>query len=157
MLTGGILIGILTFTDWFHDQHFRTDFWKFLVPLVGVFISTLLGIFRTEDLQHLSFNDTPYTEGYTYTYVFYDNMPYVAELAVDVLDTSGGVSIPSCDDCGSVLVLLFIIGVTLLLVTGSAFIPNFWVFAGIAFVCLLGVITIRELRVRGRAYSAYPY
>jgi hypothetical protein len=41
--------------------------------------------------------------------------------------------------------------VAVLLIMGSVLIPHFWVLAGFTFLTIMGMIAVRELRVRPRS------
>jgi hypothetical protein len=138
-------------STWFRYRHFRTPLWVFLIPLAGILISTSLGIYMTEPLEYggssahqRAVAGQPRADEYGYTgtrarFYWLDLFPDGAWLDVD-----------SCDGeaCLILLLALILVVVAIVLIVGSAAIPHFWVLAGFTFLTCLGMIALRELRVR---------
>lgn len=147
---------LVSLTDWFNNQRYRTPFWVFLIPLAGIAVSTGLGIVNTEDVRHIDPTSEIYTEtGYNYYY----SPRYLNFSSGGDLDSGGGFDADDfdCDGegCAYILLLVLLIIVTVVLIIGSAFIPHFWLLSGILFLTIMIIITIHELRVRPyrRSYS----
>lgn len=149
-----IICGLIAFTvirtDWFQDKFFRTPFWVYLIPMIGIVVSTYLGVLRTEDVGRLNFTNS--SNGYTYVYqprYFWQG------------GTSGGessnIDVPECSgkNCGYVYLVIFLIVLTIVLIVGSAFIPHFWLLAGGIFLTIMVLISIHELRVREEQSWSY--
>ena len=151
----GILSWIVSRTDWFNDHSFETPWWVFVIPLAGLVISTFLGINRTENLHLLDFNYQN-TEGYN-SYVFSNNyflgggsQSWVPD--INMPSCSG----KSCEGEALIILLIALVVLTIVLIVGSAFIPNFWLLAGTVFLVVMIIIATQRLLVRpyrGRRYQ----
>ncbi len=133
-------IPVVTHTRWFRNQSLKTPFGIFLIPVIGMTISMLLGINNVEDVRNLSWS---INEAAVY------NQPVQA--GVNFIGFTGdALSLPSCNDdaCGVIMLVIALVVITLVLVVGSAYIPHFWVLSGFVFLTILALITIHELRFR---------
>jgi len=130
-------------TDWFQDKSFRTPFWVYLIPMIGIVVSTYLGIIRTEDVGRLNFAQP--SDGYTFAY----QPNYFWQGSSDGGESTS-FEVPECSgkNCGYVYLVIFLVVLTIVLIIGSAFIPHFWLLAGGIFITIMVIISIHELRVR---------
>ncbi len=138
-------------STWFRYRHFRTPLWVFLIPLAGILISTPVGIYMTEPLEYggstahersVAGQPGANEHGYTGTRArFY---------WLDLFPDGAWLDVGSCDDeaCLILFLAIVLIVVAIVLIVGSAAIPHFWVLAGFTFLTCMGMIALRELRVR---------
>jgi hypothetical protein len=131
-----LTIVIMAGSTWFRVRRVRTPARAFLIPLAGIVIATGLGIYRTEPLEPggstayqrsaAGGERTSSADSYWATRGFFH-----------ILDLDLGAMMSSA---------LLIVAVVLIL--GATAIPHFWVFAGFVFLTCMGMIALRELRVR---------
>jgi hypothetical protein len=153
-IIGFVVSGLIAFgvtrTELFQEQYERLPFWIYLIPLLGIILSTSLGIGFMESQRVERTERT--SGGYYSTYYYYPH--YFSSYSSDGSSSSVDFEMPKCSgkNCGSGYLVLGLIILTVILVVGSAFIEHFWLFSGILFGTLLLLITIRELRVRERRW-----
>lgn len=131
-------------TRWYQNRGITTPLGIFLIPTIGLVLSMILGLSKTEDLSILSSRSI---QG-----VQYNTRQAGAFLVNEAGDLAFGLSLPSCDDeiCLVVYLAIALIVLTLVLVIGSAFIPHFWIFSGGILLGLMFMIALHELRFRPR-------
>lgn len=124
---------VLTRTAWFQNLRLRTPFWVYLIPVIGLLLSTSLGISSTENLQRISTISDSF-EGEDIDVLF---------IGMDFLEGF------DCDDdaCLIIFLVVLLVAITAILIAGSIYISHFWVLAGLIFLSLLIVITMHELAV----------
>jgi F0F1-type ATP synthase assembly protein I len=150
-------IFVMTQSRWYRRRSFRTPAGTFLVPLAGIVVATSLGIYMTEPLeaggssayQRATASGGPaaaYDYSATRAYWIYLDWftPGSTEAGIPNID------IGSCDgdECLVLLLIIALVVVTVSLVVGSILIPHFWVLAGFTLLTIMGMIALRELRVR---------
>lgn len=143
-------------SHWYRLRRVRTPFWVFAIPLAGMLISTPLGIYMTEPLEYggstayeRAAAAQPAPAGYDYRSTRANHV-YLNYIPNGTGWLNVGSAFDSCDGdaCGIILLAIALIIIALVLICGSALIPHFWVLAGFTFLTLMGVMAIRELRVR---------
>jgi hypothetical protein len=138
-------------STWFRDRHFRTPLWVFLIPLAGILISTWLGIYMTEPLEY---GGSTAHERAAAAQPQGDDYGYTGTRArfywLDLFPDGAWLDIGSCDGDACIILILAVvlIIVAVILIVGSAAIPHFWVLAGFTLLTCMGMIALRELRVR---------
>jgi hypothetical protein len=140
---------------WFRSRFFRTPFKVFLIPLAGIIIATSLGIYMTEPLElggSSAYERAAASRAPAPAYEYSGTRAYWIYL--DWFGDGGGwIPFPdlgSCDgeDCLVLLLIIVLVVVAVVLIVGSMLIPHFWVLAGFTFLTVMGMIALRELRVR---------
>lgn len=124
---------VFTRIEWFRNLRLRTPFWVYLIPVIGLLLSTSFGISSTENLQRLgTLSDS--LEGNEMDAIF---------IGMDFLEGF------DCDDdaCIIIFLVVLLVAITVILIIGSIYITHFWVLSGLIFLSLLIVITIHELAV----------
>jgi hypothetical protein len=151
-----VAVFVMGQSKWFQYRRFRTPPWVFLIPLAGLVISTGLGIHMTEPLEYRGSTaheraqarvGGPQEYDYTATRAYYYDLGDIFYLGDGSSDL---ISDLDCDDeaCLILLLVVVLIVVTIALIVGSAAIPHFWVLAGFTLLTVMGMIALRELRVR---------
>ncbi len=142
LLMIGVVTWIVTRSSWFKNQNLRTPRRIFVVPVLGIILSMLLGISFAEDWSSAAWSAVEGTR----------TSPQGSSEPVDfVADFDGSIfELAECDDEGcEVLFLVIVLFVlTLLMVVGSAFIPHFWFLSGSVLLTILLLITLHEIRIR---------
>ncbi len=136
----GILLVVVTRTEWFREQTLNTPFGIFFIPVIGFIVSLFLGLNITEDARNLSWNVGE-------NVLFNQNIP----TGFNFMAGTGDVfSLPSCNDdvCGVITLVIALFVITFVMVVGSAYIPHFWFLSGFVLLTIMALITIHEIRVR---------
>ncbi len=139
LAVSGIVAFVFIKTRWFQDQRLATPFGAFLIPAIAIVLSLLLGL-QTEDLRNFGFNMQEQVAFNTYT-------PSSFNL-FDLGDASGFSFNCSDDGCVVLMLIVALIVIALILVAGSACIPQFWVVSVLVLLTIMMVITIHEIRTR---------
>ena len=149
MIVLAIGIPVVTRTMWFRDQGLQTPFGIFLIPVIGMILSMLLGINNAEDIRNLSWSTT--TEAAAFNQFIPSGGNFLSF-------TGDAVSIPDCNDdvCGAIMLVIALIVITFVLVAGSAYIPHFWFLSGFVLLTIMALITIHEIRFRPSAPETPP-
>lgn len=144
---GMILYGGVTMR-WFQNRERRTYWWVFALFFIGWMVSAYVGINRTEPIE---FGALPPVEREDYSYNWGTTR---ASNSSFFSDSSGSFSsvdfaAPSCDGdaCGAVVLFILIVMIVLICISGSAFIPHFWVVATCMLLTAMAIVALRELLV----------
>lgn len=149
-----ILIAVVTWvvtrSNWFKNQKMKTPRRIFLIPMVGLILSVLLGTGLTETFTPTGWNAAEATR----TTQIDTGEPVDFSLDFD----ASFLELPDCDDdaCEAIFLVIALVVLTLILVLGSAFIPHFWFLAGSVLLTVLLLITLHEIRLRPAAKAAQP-
>lgn len=155
-----LVVLLVTQTDWFRDEYFRTPMWMFVVLMSALILSIGLGLYMTEPIEiggptqyqveHPSSNEsTADSEEYDYQRTRASTFFYMprSQTSSGQSSSSSGISCTG-KGCGEGILFLLIIVLVLILVIGSAFIAHFWVFSACVILALMWLFAIHELRVR---------
>jgi hypothetical protein len=141
----GALAIYLPTTRWFKNKSFHTPMGVFLIPVVGLILTLILGISTTENVRAVFSTRQQGVEYYP--------TEAVGFVVDEGLDFGGGIfdfvgSISSGDDSGLIFIVIFLIALVFILVLGSAMFPHFWLLSGSLILSLMALIAIRDLRLR---------
>ena len=140
-----ILVWYIPRTRWFQVFDVYTPMILFLIPTIGFVITLVIGVTQTENLnsimasrQEAIENNANQNDGSIFLQAA--NMgAWIFE--ADLISCDG-------DTCAVIFLVIALIILTLILVIGSALIPNFWLFGGSILLCIMAFIAIHDLRVR---------
>lgn len=162
----GILLGLIVAiimikTDWFQDRRMRTPWWIFLVPLIGVVLSGVLGVYFTEPdtsgLTQAQIQAAIRSDTYRYENTRSGSSVFINQTFINSSGGGGGGSIklPSCSGkgCGYVYIGIALILLVVVCVLGSIFVPHFWVVATIMLLAAMAVISFRDLLFRDHRWE----
>jgi hypothetical protein len=139
LVLSGIVALVIRKTTWFQDQHLPTPLGVFFIPVVALVVSLWLGL-QTEDLRNLGLDASGAVAYNTFKPTGFDLFDF---------GSSSGISFNcSGDGCGELMLVVALIVLALVLVIGSAFIPQFWVVSAFVLVTVMMIITIHEFRIR---------
>jgi hypothetical protein len=132
-------------SKWYTKLQMYTPMWVFLIPTVGLILSLMLGIGRTEDPRAFTTwkNESIQYNTFQFASIIFQSAPEPG-------GSGFSLDLPSCDDdaCLAVFLVVALIVLTIILVAGSAMFPHFWLFSGSILVCFMALIAIHDLRVR---------
>ncbi len=138
-------------TRWFRFYRDRTPMWVFLIPVIGLVLSTWLGLAKAEDMHVLR---QPATQPAVYNNVQPSGL--FLQSAGNVSDFAFSFDLPDCDGdaCGTIFLVIALIVLVLVLVIGSAYIPHFWILSGTILLGIMLLIAIHDLRLRPESPAA---
>ena len=138
---------------WFAHSHYEAGLRMVLLPAVGIVFCLFSGIKLTEPkAQDAWVTDESGAQAYEYNYA---RTPMGARyyhwrsINVDEPDIESGDSsdIDLGDDGGEAIAYLLLVVLVLVVVVASAFVPHFWVFAGLVLVTVMLRVAWREYQV----------
>lgn len=134
-----VMAFILINLRWYQDVYLPTPGWIFLIPAGALVLSLIVGM-NTEDPRSFSMD--------VRSQPVYNVNPQ--SVGGDIFDLGSSIDFPSCDEdfCAIVILVIVLVAVAVILVSLSATVSHFWFFSAIILLAIMGVIILKEIRVR---------
>lgn len=149
VVLGVVTVGIGYFLDWFRNPPTITRRWMVFIPLAGILLCIMAGVYFTEPIEYGGEVTLASQTRYNWRQSRVGNWYYInfgssggSETSDD--STSGGSSSFDFDsDDGEGLVFLVLIVLVIILIVASAVVPHAWVVTGAILLAIALLFVIR--------------
>lgn len=146
VVLGVVTFGVGYFWEWFRDPSTVTRRWMVLIPLTGMLLCILAGIYFTEPIEYGGELTLANQARYDWGHSRVGNWYYINFGSSDYSGSGDSSSFDLDSDDGEGLILLLLIVLVIILVIASAVVPHAWVVTGAILLAIALLFVMRAMQ-----------